>query len=167
VGHHHHSGGGGGGHHHHHHHHSSGSGISGGFGGGYGGPWRHRHGVGTSWPFLIVLAGLLFVYGAFDTYTTYRVYAHGERGMGVVTRVYDGTTIMEVGGAVCAIDGEHGRVGGMLPVAFPPGRPARCVVHELSSFHWGGGAMLFGALLIGAILALRRDASAPTPPPPA
>jgi hypothetical protein len=159
VGHHHHGGGGG------HHHHSGGGGGGGWRGGGWGGgggvPGRWGYGPWffiANWPIAMAFVAVLLGYAAFDGIATYRIYAHGEHGMGVVTRVYDGTTILEVGGQVCAIDGEHGRVGGMLPVSFPPGRPGGCIVRQLSSFKWPAGAALLGFLILAAIWVWRSGA---------
>jgi hypothetical protein len=157
VGHHHHGGGGGGGHHH-HHHHGSGGGLPGGFGGGWGRRPGYYSYFGANWTVAIAFAFVLCAYGLADGIGTYRVYAHGEHAMGVVTHVDDGTTILEVAGHVCAVDGELGHVGGMVPVAFPLGRPDGCVVHRLSAFRWPGGALLLGSLLIAVVVVWRRGA---------
>jgi len=146
VGHHHHHGGG-----HHHHPHFR-------LGGGPG---------GQQLPLTVLapaLAVVLFAYGAVDGFATYRVYVHGQHGMGVVTRVFDGTTILEVEGHVCAINGEYGHVGGMLPVAYPPGRQINCIIRQPSTFRWPLGAILAGSALIAGFVFWRRGGSGASPP---
>jgi hypothetical protein len=147
------------GHHHHHHghHHHAGRRL------GLGGPPGQ---ISTGWPLVLALAAVLVAYGAFDGIATYRIYFHGEQGMGVVTTLDERTnsTLLSVQGQVCAISGHVGRVGGMLPVAYPPGRPGSCVVRQMSSFRWPAGALIAGLAIIAGIVMWRRGAlSSPDP----
>lgn len=82
--------------------------------------------------------------------------------MGVVTTLDARTdsTLIEVEGQVCAISGHYGRVGGMLPVAYPPGRPGNCVVRQMQSFRWPVGAMFAGGAILAGIWFWRRGALA-------
>lgn len=117
--------------------------------------------VTPSWAMALGLAALLFAYGAIDGIATYRRYFHGERGMGVVTHVADGTTTMQVNGHVCAVSGHYGRVGQMIPVAYPPNLAGSCIVRQVSSFRWPAGAMFVSlAIVIGIFLFRRSSASA-------
>ncbi len=116
------------------------------------------------------LAAMLFAYGAIDGIATYRRYFHGERGMGVVTHVADGTTTMQVNGHVCAVSGHYGRVGQMIPVAYPQGMAGSCIVRQVSSFRWPAGAMFSSLAIAIAIFLFRRSSvstTATTTSPPA
>lgn len=115
----------------------------------------------ASWPALVALACVLLLYGLFDGIATYRVYAHGAHGMGVVTRVHDQTTLLQVEGHVCAVSGEQGHVGSMVPVAYPSGRPGSCVVRRMSSFRWPFGTLLAGAAILAGVFFWRRTTLAP------
>ncbi len=127
--------------------------------------------VQPSWVMALGLAALLFAYGAIDGIATYRRYFHGERGMGVVTHVADGTTTMQVNGHVCAVSGHYGRIGQMIPVGYPPNMPGNCVVREPSSFRWPAGAMFVSLAIATGIFLFRRSsastAATTTTSPPA
>jgi len=127
--------------------------------------------VAPSWALAFGLAAMLFAYGAIDGIATYRRYFHGERGMGVVTHVADGTTVMQINGQVCAVSGELGRIGQMLPVAYPAGFAGDCVVRRPSAFRWPGGALFASIAIWIGVFFFRRSstaaAAAATSTPPA
>lgn len=141
-------------HHHHSHHHNPARRL------GLGGPPGQ---ITSGWPLALALAGVLVAYGGFASFTTYRIYFHGTQAMGVVTTLdaHASTTRIQVQGSACTVHGHYGRVGGMLPVAFPPGRPGNCIVRQIHSFSWPLGALITGlGILVGAWF-MRRSTLAP------
>jgi hypothetical protein len=117
---------------------------------------------------LLTVSLLLFGLGALDGHATYRRYFHGQQAMAMITRAEHGSTILEVQGHVCAISGDHGRVGQMLPVAYPLGSPGQCILRRPAAFSFAGGMLLISLLLAGfALFRWRMAAAGPATDAPA
>lgn len=121
----------------------------------------------TSWPIPLAAAIVIAAVGLMDGHAVYRRYFHGEQAMAMVTHAERGRTTVEVQGHACAIPGEHGRVGQMLPVAYPHGQPGECIVRRPSTFSFAAGTLVVAALLAGfALFRWRMLAAGPATDPP-